>query len=123
MSSSEEGTPKIASVFNFLGNHRRVLLVEYLSLFNTGATVEVRHLARIIRAVEIGVPPRDIHTADYESAYNSLIQKHLPKFEAMQIVEYDDQRKTVTVRSDLQRYVILASLAQYLTGNHQSSSV
>ncbi|MDL0120495.1 hypothetical protein PNQ29_12270 [Halobacterium salinarum] len=103
-----------AVLFDLLGNRRRLLVVEYLALFDRDACVEVRHLARVVRGIELGEPPRQISSDDYESAYNGLIQTHLPKLAAHDALEYDDARKTVTPTSRVEQYTLLAQVARYL---------
>ena len=103
-----------ATVFDLLGNRRRLIVIKYLSLLEQKASVEVRHLARIVRGIELGVPPRQVASDDYESAYNGLIQTHLPKLAAYDIVEYDDARKTVSPTYRVGQYALLAQIARYL---------
>jgi len=104
----------VAEVLNFLGNQRRLLTLRYLALFESGTSIEVRHVPRVVRGVETGNPPRNVGTADYESAYNGLIQTHLPKIEKRGLVQYDERRKTVTVEESLEQYVVLTTLAQFV---------
>ncbi len=102
------------ALFDLLGNRRRLLVIEYLSLFGRDACVEVRHLARIVRGIELGEPPRQIGSDDYESAYNGLIQTHLPKLAAHDVLKYNDARKTVTRTSRVEQYALLAQVARHL---------
>ena len=102
-----------ATLFDLFGNRRRLLVIEYLSLFGRDACVEVRHLARIVRGIELGEPPRQIDSDDYESAYNGLIQTHLPKLAAHDVLEYNDTRKTVTPTSRVEQYALLAQVARH----------
>lgn len=114
MENSGTNHSTVADTLGFLGNHRRMLLIGYLSLLDRGSTIEVRHLARVIRAMELGTSPRFIDTGDYESAYNSLIQTHLPKLESRGLIEYDENRKTVVARAKLEQYALLVTLSQYM---------
>lgn len=109
-----EQTPDVATLFALLGNRRRLLVLGYLALFEPGASVEVRQLARIVRSLELEKPPRQVSTADYESAYNGLIQTHLPKLDAEGVVEYDDQRKIATVTDQVRVYALLIHLGRWL---------
>ncbi|WP_432419594.1 DUF7344 domain-containing protein [Halobacterium zhouii] len=102
------------AVFSLLGNRRRLLIVGYLSLFEEGTSVEVRHLARVVRGVELGKPPRLVSSNDYESAYNSLIQTHLPKLAAHNVVEYDASRKTLSPTHRIAQCALLAQITHYL---------
>lgn len=112
MSSAGGGVSSIADVFSILGNQRRLLVVGYLSMFDVGATVEVRHLARVVRGIETGAPPRNVGTDSYESAYNGLIQTHLPKLDDRELVAYDERAKTVTVESQMEQYAAIISICR-----------
>lgn len=101
-------------LFDLLGNRRRLLVIEYLSLFEESVSVEVRHLARVIRGIELEKPPRQVSSDDYESAYNGLIQTHLPKLAANGVVEYDDSRKTLSPTHRVNQCALLAQIALYL---------
>ncbi|WP_425494245.1 DUF7344 domain-containing protein [Natronobiforma cellulositropha] len=91
-------------------------LERMLSLFNEGTIIDVRQISRVIRAVELERPPRDIGTSDYESAYNSLIQIHLPKLSNGHVIEYDSNRKTVTVTRRTMQYACLVTIGSVLLG-------
>jgi len=114
LSAVDSDSPGVADVLSFLGNRRRLLTLQYLALFEPGTTIEVRHLARVIRGVETGSPPRNVGTADYESAYNGLIQTHLPKIDQRGLVQYDERRKTVTVEESIEQYIVLTTLVQFV---------
>ncbi|TKX49560.1 hypothetical protein EXE49_10785 [Halorubrum sp. ASP121] len=107
-------------MLNFLGNRRRLLTLRYLALFESGTSIEVRHLARVIRGVETGNPPRNVGTADYESAYNALIQTHLPKIDQRGLIQYHERRKTVTMEESLERHVVLSTIAQFVLSTGSS---
>lgn len=112
LSGADDGVSRVANVFSILGNQRRLLVVGYLSLFDVGATVEVRHLARVVRGIETGTPPRSVGTDSYESAYNGLIQTHLPKLDDRGLIAYDEAGKTVTVESQIEQYVAIVSICR-----------
>ncbi|MXR21417.1 DUF7344 domain-containing protein [Halobacterium bonnevillei] len=104
-----------ADVHNLLGNQRRALVVGYLALFDQGESVAVRHVARVVRAVETGKAPSSVSTSDYESAYNGLIQSHLPRLAAGELIEYDENRKEITVTPQLHQHAFLLAVAQLVT--------
>jgi hypothetical protein len=62
-----------------------------------------------------------VGTADYESAYNGLIQTHLPKIDQRELIEYDEQRKTVTVKEAIEQHVVLSTLAQFVLSTGPSA--
>ena len=107
---SGEATP--AGVHTLLGNRRRLLAVEYLSLFAPGSVVKVRHIARVVRGIEMNIPPRQVDADDYESAYNGLIQRHLPKLASKGLIEYDTQRKEVVVTERLDQYAFISAFTK-----------
>lgn len=100
------------TLFDMLSNYRRRITVVYLALFEPAATVEVRHLARVIRAIETGMRPGQIGSADYESAYNGLIQTHLPALQRADAIAYDDASKTVATTDATAWYAVMALLGQ-----------
>ncbi|WP_115862530.1 DUF7344 domain-containing protein [Halorussus litoreus] len=112
MAATSDVDTRSAQVHELLGNERRNLLIRYLSLFEENASVTVRHIARVIRGIETGTPPTQVSTGDYESAYNGLIQTHLPKLSARGLIEYDESAKEIVVTPRLQRYASISVLAQ-----------
>lgn len=114
MTVADNAPPEIADIFSVLANRRRILLMRYLSLFERQKEVEVRHLARVIGGIETGVPPRNIGRDDYESVYNGLLQTHLPTLDEKGVIEYDEQRKTVTVTTQIERYMVLAAISRFV---------
>lgn len=62
---------------------------------------ELRTLAELIAEAESGKspPPRSLQ----KSVYNSLHQTHLPKLDEHGIVDYDEDRKTITLESRARR--------------------
>ncbi|SFT09028.1 DUF7344 domain-containing protein [Halostagnicola kamekurae] len=103
-----------SNVYKLLGNRRRLLTVKYLSLFDQENMIDVRQIASAIRSIETDTPPRAIPTDDYKSAYNSLIQQHLPKLDEAGLIEYDDDRKTVMINESLDRYSLLISMGDIM---------
>jgi len=113
MRTTSESHPVAAH--ELLGNYRRQLVIRYLSLFSQGATISARHIARVIRGIETNTPPGQVGTAEYESAYNSLIQSHLPKLDDAEVLAYDDRSKEVVVTPQLRRYAFVMSVTEMVT--------
>jgi len=111
---TEADCSTVANCCEILGNRRRLLTIKYLSLFEVGAVVDVRQIARSIRAIELELSPREVSSQEYESAYNSLIQLHLPKLATEGIIEYDQSRKRVSITPTLNRYELFANMAEML---------
>lgn len=115
MGEASSNGPRSAEVHTLLGNQRRLLVVGYLSLFAPRTSVEVRHIARVVRGIETDTPPRQVGTAKYESAYNGLIQAHLPRLDEAGLIEYDERCKEVLVTPRLKRYALLVAVTQFVT--------
>lgn len=80
-------------IHDILRNQRRRKVLDHMR--ESGGKVELRGLAEHIAELESGEspPPSDVR----ESVYNSLHQTHLPKLDAEGVVEYDEQRKTISL--------------------------
>lgn len=80
-------------IHDVLRNERRTQTLKTLS--QTGETMTLRELSERLAALETGEtpPPRNIR----ESVYNSLHQVHLPKLDELGVVEYDRNRKLVSL--------------------------
>mgnify|MGYP000274207228 CR=1 FL=1 len=82
-------------IHDILRNDRRRRVLRHLQ--ESVGTVTLRELSETIAAHESGEtpPPRQLR----QSVYNSLHQTHLPKLDDENVVDYDKQRKTVSLRS------------------------
>lgn len=80
-------------IHDVLRNRRRRLVLELLQA--NGGEATARELSEHIATVESGEnpPPRKVR----QSAYVSLHQTHLPKLNKLDIIEYDEQAKTVNL--------------------------
>jgi hypothetical protein len=112
MTNSETIEPCTIRIFDLLGNRRRLLAIRFLAMFEIGTTLEVRELARFVRGAETSTSPRLVSTNDYESAYNGLIQTHLPKLAIADVIEYDDRAKEVIVTRRVKQYAGVCSLVE-----------
>ncbi|WP_318571222.1 DUF7344 domain-containing protein [Salinigranum marinum] len=115
MGSPDDDYPYAAETFTLLGNRRRLLLIKFLALFEAGTSLEVREIARFVRGAETNTPPRLVSTDDYESAYNGLIQTHLPKLAIADVIEYDDRAKEVIVTRRVKQYAGICSLVECIS--------
>lgn len=86
-------------IHEVLSNERRQLTIQFLN--EEGETMSVRELSERIAAFESGEdpPPRNIR----QSAYVALHQVHLPKLDNLNVVEYNDASKTVSLSSSAKR--------------------
>ncbi len=85
MTAATPNTNNVANVFTLLSNARRLLLVNYLALFEYGRKVEVRHL-RELSAVSRRKPLHDLlqqnttnqpTTASFKLTYRNLTNRTL----------------------------------------------
>jgi hypothetical protein len=81
-------------VHDVLRNDRRRLTLQYLK--ECLEPIEVRELSEHVAALEVGEspPPRNIR----QSVYNALNQTHLPKLDEAGLVNFDTDRKIVSMR-------------------------
>ena len=91
-------SPEISEgeIHEILRNSRRRRVLKYLQ--DCVGTVTVRGLAEVIAEMETGEspPPRNIR----DSVYNSLHQTHLPKLDSYGVIDYDRDRKTVSLQRE-----------------------
>lgn len=80
-------------IHDILRNERRTQTLRSLS--QAEETMTLRELSERLAALETGEtpPPRNIR----ESVYNSLHQVHLPKLDALGVVEYERNRKVISL--------------------------
>lgn len=82
-------------IHDILRNWRRQMVLKELK--GNAGTMALRDLAENLAASESGEspPPRNVRN----SVYNSLHQTHLPKLDDAGVVDYDTDRKTVSLES------------------------
>jgi hypothetical protein len=83
-------------IHDILSNERRKRTLDYLK--HEPEAVELRTLAEALAEAESGdsPPPTNLR----QSVYNSLHQTHLPKLDELDIIDYNKDRKTVTLRPE-----------------------
>jgi hypothetical protein len=86
-------------IHDILRNDRRRNVIKYLQ--ETGREVSLRDLAVRIAEIETGESPPPSNIRD--SVYISLHQTHLPKLDDAGIVDYDSDRKTITLEKPAQQ--------------------
>lgn len=86
-------------IHDVLRNRRRRNVLECLQ-GNMG-NVTVKGLAEALAEMETGEspPPRNIR----QSVYNSLHQTHLPKMDHLDLIEYDQDRKIVSMQPNIRQ--------------------
>jgi hypothetical protein len=86
-------------IHDILSNERRKTTLELLK--NRSGPVELRDLTDWIAELEADTtpPPRSLR----QSVYNSLHQNHLPKLDRHGVIDYDSNRKVISLRSKARR--------------------
>lgn len=85
-------------LFRILSNARRRYIIYHLH--NAGQEMSLKDLATIIAAEENETEIGDVTDDDRQRVYISLYQTHLPKLEESGIIEYDEERRTVTLTTE-----------------------
>jgi hypothetical protein len=83
-----------AEVFDILSNRRRRYTLHYL-LGRSDRTVQMGDLASQIAAWESGVTTDELSYADRKTVHTALYQFHVPKLDALGVVDYDPKRGAV----------------------------
>ena len=78
-------------VYAILANERRRRALEQLG--SVGGVVTVHELSELVADRETGESPPPKRCR--ESVYSSLVQTHLPKLEAVGVIEYDRETQTI----------------------------
>ena len=86
-------------IHEILSNERRKRTLELLK--NRTGPIELRELADWVAEAESGESPAP--KSARQSVYNSLHQTHLPKLDRHDIVEYDQGRKLISLKSKARR--------------------
>ena len=86
-------------IHDILSNQRRKQTLELLK--NRTGPIELRELSDWVAEAESGESPPPTNVR--QSVYNSLHQTHLPKLDRHDIVEYDKDRKLITLKSKARR--------------------
>jgi hypothetical protein len=74
------------------------------------SVIPVRELAREIVAIEQDIPRKNATGKDYHGVYTALIQTHLPLLDEMDVIDYDENRKTVKRSENLAVVTLVASI-------------
>lgn len=85
-------------VFDLLSSARRRYVLSYLQ--QDGGTVDFGTLAKHVAAWENDTAVEELTNQEQKRVYVSLYQTHIPKLEDAGIVNYDQERGTVTLTED-----------------------
>lgn len=86
-------------VFDILKNSRRRLVLRYL--VDGSGTTTLSELSEHIAAEENEKPVNALSSAERKRVYVGLYQGHLPRLDEANVVDFDDDRGTVTVGENL----------------------
>lgn len=107
--SAEPATEvELATAFDLLRNERRRLTIRKVAELYPGQRIHVRDLAHEIAAVEQDAEPAELSFTESKSAYVALLDSHLPKLAAADVVvveEDDRSRRTVGRGAALEGFV------------------
>jgi len=81
--------------FEILKNERRRIVLRYLK--EVGGTVRLNNLADRVTAIENDIEVEAITSDERKRVYVGLYQFHLPKMAKIGIIEYDQNRGTITL--------------------------
>jgi hypothetical protein len=88
-------------VFDILKNSRRRLVLQHL--VDGSGTTTLSELSQQIAAEENEKPVNALTSAERKRVYVGLYQGHLPRLDEANVVEFDDDRGTVTVGDNLEQ--------------------
>lgn len=106
--AKREGKPRLTDdqIFWVLSNQRRRDIIQYLR--EQGGAATLGELAEWMAAKENGKTVQQVSSYERKRVYVGLHQNHLPMMDDMDVVYYDDDRKTIELRdtvTDLETYL------------------
>lgn len=112
-----EGELSLDEVFDVLKNERRRLVLRYLHTESPETTLS--ELAAYVAAAENEKDAAMISSAERKRAYVSLYQCHLPRMDRVGLLDFDEDRKSVTFDDSVEfdRYV------EFIGVNDEDSSM
>lgn len=116
MSQSTDSNSRLTSdsVFELLSSKRRRMVLFYLR--QEREPTSVNELAEQIAAMENEVEVEDLTSQQQKRVYVSLYQTHLPKLEAMGVIDYDKEAGQVALNDravEIDSYLSPASSQEY----------
>ena len=93
--TEEETAIDEGEIHDILRNWRRRMTIKELK--SNAGPMTLRELAETLAAAETGESPAPRNMRN--SVYNSLHQTHLPKLDEAGIIQYDSERKTISLES------------------------
>ena len=90
---ADRTTRQMEEAYDVLANGRRRKLLEILD--SNGDSIEVSKLAGLIAAWENNSSMDEVTCREQKIVYTALTQRHLPRLERMNVVDYDKRHQTV----------------------------
>lgn len=90
-------------VFDILSNRRRRIILDVLASEDEPTTLGA--LAELIASIENGKPEASLSSKERKRVYICLLQSHLPKMDDADVIDYDEDRKTVGAGDNLESVV------------------
>ncbi|MFH5801814.1 hypothetical protein [Haladaptatus sp. CMAA 1911] len=90
---TDQTIQQMEDAYDVLANARRRKLLEILN--SHGESIEVSKLAGLIAAWENNSSVDEISCREQKIVYTALTQRHLPRLERMNVVDYDKRHQTV----------------------------
>jgi len=92
------------TIFDTLSNRRRRYALHYLK--RVGEEVTIRDLSEQLTAWELDIDRVDVRPKQRKRLYTALHQTHLPKMDALGVVDYDRNRGTVILTDSIEQFDI-----------------
>lgn len=113
---------ELATALDLLKNERRRLTISEVTALDPDETVGVRELAHAVAAIEQDADPAALSWTDSKSAYVALLETHLPKLAAADILVVDEDahgKRTVARGPALDAFVTYLDAAEdyFVTGD------
>ena len=83
------------TVCELISNARRRAVIEHVAALDTEEGVGMGDLARTIAGEEHDIPPATVSAEQRKTVYVSLLQNHLPKLDAADVVAWNDRSGAV----------------------------
>ncbi|WP_224332241.1 DUF7344 domain-containing protein [Haloprofundus halobius] len=104
---------RAVELFDALSDKRRLWVVDYLS--EADGSVALAELACVVAERETGAPVADESEDAYREAYASLYHNHVPKLARIDVVDYEEDQRTL----ELVDCAELAPLLEFVAVEHR----
>lgn len=111
-----EGTDSLSHdvIFGVLASKRRRDVLRYVD--ETGGETTLSEVAEHIAAMENGIEPHQLSSEQRKRLYVSLYQSHLPKMDDESVIDFNQTRGTIELRSEAEQLFRYLAVDQSGTG-------